>query len=48
MTEGGVRERSGGGRAERNDAGWWMRAQCADGWRGELRVPWMGGPGYRP
>jgi len=26
MTEGEARERSGGGRVERDDAGWWMRA----------------------
>jgi hypothetical protein len=26
MTEDEVRERGGGGRVERNDAGWWMRA----------------------
>ncbi len=47
MTEGGVRECSGGGRVERNDAGWWMRA-VRGGSRGELRVPWLGGLGYRP
>jgi hypothetical protein len=37
MTEGGVRERSGGGRVERTDAGWWMRGA---GWveRGAARA----------
>ena len=46
MTEGGLREYSGavGWRGRR---GWWMRAERG-GSRGELRVPWLGGLGYRP
>jgi len=38
MTEGGVRERSGGGRAERNDAGLWMRAVRGRVERGAARA----------
>ena len=38
MTEGGVREPSGGARVDRNDAGWWMSAVRGRVERGAARA----------